>query len=52
MALVMLSLSVELEHRVLRGHQTVARQREFVARFGELPIAAALLKTFEAHLAS
>jgi hypothetical protein len=42
----------EAERRVHRGRQIVARQREFVAKFGEqVPIALALLKNFEDLLA-
>jgi hypothetical protein len=41
-----------LEHRIRRCRQIVARQRELVAKFGgEVPIALALLQTFESSLA-
>ena len=48
----MLSATTELERRVVRGRQMVARQRELAVKLGEeLPIAVALLKTYENSLA-
>jgi hypothetical protein len=42
----------QAERDVVRGRKIVARQRELVARFGEqMPIAVALLQTFEGTLA-
>jgi len=44
--------STEIEQRIDRGRQIVARQRELVARVGErFPAAVTLLKTFENTLA-
>jgi hypothetical protein len=41
-----------LERRIHRGRQIVARQRALVTKFGgEVPIALALLETFESSLA-
>src|SRR5262245_41842558 len=52
MARIMLSAATELERRVVRGRQMVARQRELAAKLGEdLPVAVALLKTYERSLA-
>ena len=44
-------LSSELERRVVRGRQIVARQQELAAKLGkEFPIALALVETFEKSL--
>jgi hypothetical protein len=44
---------LEIQHRIYRDRQIVARQREFVEKSGEqLPIAVALLRNFESHLAA
>jgi hypothetical protein len=44
--------ATELERRVVRSRQLVARQREFAAKLGEdFPVAVKLLKEFERSLA-
>jgi hypothetical protein len=48
---VMLNAATELEHRIIRGRQIIARQRELVAKLGNvLPISVTLLETFEKTL--